>query len=125
MHFTTDFPAWTLISWVLITSLFVVSFRMRADVRARLLRVEQATFGSKTVTGQPGWEYQNYHRAASEMMLSAVSYPDNRLLKLAEAEQYALRALELATEDEQRRFTTKLIEAIERVREEWQASNRG
>lgn len=122
MQFTLDFPAWTLVSWVLISALFIVIFRIRSSVWQRLSALERVSFG-QPIADHPGWDYANYHRAASELILSAVTYPDDgRIRKLSEAEQYAFRAVELAGNEEQRRFTNQLIQAIGRIREEWQAA---
>jgi len=112
LDFIYDFPAWTLVSWVLITGLYI------GDRRAlkRLDAVELAVFPTRV--DNPAWEYQNYHRAASELVTSAVSYPTNKVAKLAEAETYALRAMQIAVNADQRRLTAKLIEAIVAMRAE-------
>lgn len=114
MDFTTDFPAWTIVSWVLIATLAYLGWTLRR----RVDDLERSVRGTP-LAENPAWDYQNYHRAASEMMLQAVTYPHNRLGKLAEAEQYALKALELAQMEDQRKFTMKLVDAIGKVRQEW------
>lgn len=112
MEFTYDFPAWILVSWVLIVGLYVADRR----VAKRLETVELAVFPTRV--DNPAWEYQNYHRAASELVTSAVSYPMNKIAKLAEAETYALRAIQVAVNEDQRRLTMKMVEAIVDMRAE-------
>ena len=91
-------------------------------MRARLNSLERAVYGHAR-TEHPDWRYPSFHRAASEMMLDAIMYPQDRLRKIDEAEQYARRAIELAETEDQSNFTVKLLEAILRERASVQADN--
>jgi hypothetical protein len=112
MEFTTDFPAWTLVSWVLIFGLYWILIR-RAK---RLDALEKTVYGKSAPSDD--WQYQNYHRAASEAVLSALLYPSERFKHLAEAQEYVARAMVTASTDEQRKFTQKLVEAVDQQRNE-------
>lgn len=108
MQFTTTFPLWTVISWLMIAACFVVLHQRGI----RIEKLETVVYGYKSAVDHPSWDYQNYHRASSEAMLQAVTHPNNRVAKLIEAEEYARKAISAATVQDQRDFTGKLLEAI-------------
>ena len=108
IDFTFDFPLWTIVSWVLIAAGYWVIWTRAA----RLDKLERIVYGTRGAIDHPSWDYQNYHRAASEAMLQAVTHPTNRASKLIEAEEYARKAIATATVQDQRDFTGKLLEAI-------------
>lgn len=107
-EFTYDFPLWTLVSWILISAGYWIIWQRSK----RLDKLEGTVYGAKAAVDHPSWNYQNYHRASSEAMLQAVTHPSNRVAKLVEAEEYARKAIAAATVQDQRDFTSKLLEAI-------------
>jgi len=108
---TTAFPVWMVGSWVLILALFYIALRHAG----RITTLERAITPSE-VDDAGYYDYQNYHRAASELVTSAVTYQAEKMAKLTEAESYVLKALELARLDDQRKLTLKLLEAIRDLR---------
>lgn len=120
--FTTAFPIWTVISWVLILVLMIAWGELWRRYRSidhqlkELVTLAGRMVGGRELVDGEGYSFIDWHRLASEALLEGVFDLKNPIPHLNEAIYYESKALDVATTQRQQILAVGLIRTANDVR---------